>query len=197
VIRWLILSCLSLISCGYVPVGTVHNPSHVTCVLHDSDGFDGRFIPDLQRALLEQGVLCSGSDSQSTLHITLNQNDINQIGYRYDVNPQTQGKTNRLIANEERRIVGADIWVEKEGKTVYGPIHIEAKAQYDFVDPDAINDVSFIDTTGTRVTSLAYSLGQLDAMEGARRISYDVASKKLAENIAFAVSNALEKTTPK
>lgn len=142
----------------------------------------------MQRAFLENGVQIG--NGSYTLHVEFTRDDISQIGYRYDVDPSTQAPTNRLVANEESRTLGARIWVEKGGEILFGPREITGYAQYDFVDPDVVNDVSFVDSSGVRVTSLQYSLGQLDAMEGARRVSEGVASKSLAANIAAAVSMA-------
>ncbi len=189
--RLLLASTLLLVtSCGYAPLAKRYDPMHATCVVHGSDGMDGRLLPTLQRVFLEYDVYTATDMPEYTIHIELGSDDIEQIGFQYDVNPRTQAQVNRLVPNEERRRVTADVWVERNGAVVLDRQTVQASAQYDFVDPDSDRDVVFTDVNGQQVTTLDFSLGQLDAQEGARFVSDDVVTKNLARQIAELIANS-------
>lgn len=74
--------------------------------------------------------------------------------------------------------------VDSCGKPVIGPQTIKAFADYDYVDSNSLQDLSFIDpSTGTRVTSIAFSLGQLDSVGSAGEDALHPIYRQLAQKI--------------
>ena len=98
-------------------------------------------------------------------------------------------RLNRLIPNEARRNITAKVSIvnAKTGVVVFGPTKFQASTDYNFTNPDSYNNLTLVDQNGVRDTVLDYSLGQLDAQEGAQTTSIIPASQILAEKIAQAL----------
>lgn len=93
-----------------------------------------------------------------------------RIGYRYDRDDKSGKRRDNIIGTENRKEITVEVSVidATTNKLIAGPQVIKADAQYDYVDPNSLQDLSFIDpATGKRVTSIAFSLGQLDSVGSA------------------------------
>lgn len=113
------------------------------------------------------------------------------IGYQFDRDPITGHRIHRLIPNEGRREIIVEITLTdtRTQKVLYGPEKISAFGDYDFVDSDSLRDTSFINPRGTRESSLFFSMGQLDSVDGAKATSLDPIYRELALKIVEGISN--------
>lgn len=108
-----------------------------------------------------------------------------RIGYQYDRDPKSGKLRDNVIGIENRRAITVEVSVvDCCGNSVIGPQTIKAFADYDYVDSNSLQDLSFIDpTTGTRVTSIAFSLGQLDSVGSAGEDALNPIYRELAQKI--------------
>ena len=129
-----------------------------------------------------------GAEYSLEVEILKNFNDY--IGYQYD-HLESGALIDRLVPNEGRKSVLVKIGILKVAtqEVVYGPYEIEGSADYDFVNSDTYTDMSFIDSKGVPHSVLAFSLGQLDAEQDARRVTMQGAYKKIAEKIVVGLDN--------
>lgn len=113
------------------------------------------------------------------------------IGYQFDRDPTSGERIHRLVPNEGRREITVEIHLTdtRTQKIIYGPVKISAFGDYDFVDSDSLRDTSFINPAGVRESSLFFSLGQLDSINGAQRASLDPIHRRLALKIVEGISN--------
>ena len=99
---------------------------------------------------------------------------------------EIEAKTfNRLVTNEEQHQMRLLVTLvdQDSGEIVRGPSEVKASVYYDFVDPDANNAVA----VRRHLSSLNFSLGQLDSVEGARANSNIPLHTLLARKIASAL----------
>lgn len=113
------------------------------------------------------------------------------IGYQFDRDPISGQRIHRLVPNEGRREMTVEITLTdtRTQKVVYGPVKVSAYGDYDFVDSDSLRDTSFINGSGARESSLFFSMGQLDSIDGAKATSLDPIYRSLALKIVEGISN--------
>lgn len=113
------------------------------------------------------------------------------IGYQFDRDPISGQRIHRLVPNEGRREITVEILLTdtRTQKVVYGPAKISASGDYDFVDSDSLRDTSFINTAGARESSLFFSMGQLDSINGAQATSLNPIHRHLSLKIVEGISN--------
>ncbi len=110
------------------------------------------------------------------------------IGYLRDRTPTGELKPN-ILPVEARQTIAAKVQLTSTTtkKVIWGPEVITASIDFDFVDQDAINDLSFIDSSGNRQSVLSFSLGQLEsfpsAEKAARKSLYKAISQKIIDAI--------------
>ncbi|MDN3509565.1 MAG: hypothetical protein P0S93_06115 [Candidatus Neptunochlamydia sp.] len=111
------------------------------------------------------------------------------IGYQFD--RISNQRIHRLVPNEGRREITVEILLTdtRTQKVVYGPAKISASGDYDFVDSDSLRDTSFINAAGARRSSLFFSMGQLDSINGAQATSLDPIHRRLSLKIIEGISN--------
>jgi hypothetical protein len=120
--------------------------------------------------------------------ILKNQNEY--IGYQYD-HLESGVLIDRLVPNEGRRkvLVKVQIVNSHTHQVVYGPYEIEGNSDYDFVNSDTYTDLSFIDSVGKTYSVLPFSLGQLDAPQGAIDAALHGAYQEIAEKVLVGLQN--------
>jgi hypothetical protein len=120
--------------------------------------------------------------------ILKNQNDY--IGYQYD-HLESGALIDRLVPNEGRRkvLVRLQIVNSQTHQVLYGPYEIEGNADYDFVNSDTYTDLAFVDSVGKTYSVLPFSLGQLDAQQGATNAALHGAYQEIAEKILAGLQN--------
>lgn len=113
------------------------------------------------------------------------------IGYQFDRDPISGKRIHRLVPNEGRREITVEILLTdtRTQKIIYGPVRISASGDYDFVDSDSLRDTSFINAAGARESSLFFSMGQLDSINGAQATSLDPIHRRLSLKIVEGISN--------
>lgn len=187
--RFNLLLCFSLAACGYrwqpdYPEG-IRPTISVPFVLGDEDGM---LTTEVIHALSASGivdVLAFGGDYSLQISVIGEENE--KIGFRID--PQkVDGKVKKnLLASEGRRTMTIEATLCKDGEMACGPYRITADAEYDYVDGDSIQDLTFVNPAGTAVTVLPFSLGQLESLESAQQ----TATKPLYGHLAQKVVDAI------
>jgi hypothetical protein len=124
------------------------------------------------------------------LVVTMGSAQNQTIGFRRD--PQKIGSKikKNLLADEGRKTVQVEAIVFR-GETeevVYGPYLLSADAEYDYVDGDSIEDLTFTTLNGETVTVLPFSLGQLEPIESAEEGVSSPLFRKIAQKMVDAIS---------
>jgi hypothetical protein len=94
-----------------------------------------------------------------------------------------------LVGSEGRRFIAVEATL-LEGKSdtvACGPFHIEADCDFDYVDGDSIQDLTFVNPEGIVQTVLPFSLGQLESIEAAQEASARPLNVQIAEKIVDAI----------
>lgn len=124
-----------------------------------------------------------------TLEIKIEGEETDKIGFRID--PQkVDGKVRKnLLAIEGRRTMTIEATLCSKGEVIHGPYFITANADYDYVDGDSIQDLTFVNSAGQTVTVLPFSLGQLEPSESAALAATRPLYRKLAQKVVDAISS--------
>ena len=183
--KTLLLSmCLLFSSCGYHFPGASNPSIAVPYVKGDTSGV---FTDLLVRELEMRGWLDYSSDAPYTLETKIVRDDKEQIGWRYDRDPTNANLKDRLRPTEGKRTIAVLVTLKNEqtGEIIFGPKKVTADVDYDYVNFDTITDLAFTPAPGAPLTSvLAFSLGQLDSVEGAQRAALKPLYRKLSILIA-------------
>ncbi len=104
-----------------------------------------------------------------TLEVAVINDGNERIGYRYDRNPSSGKRRQNIIATESRRNLTVEVKLidSYTHETIIGPVQVKARADYDYVDSNSVRDLTFTNSGGAAQTVIDFSLGQLDAIEGA------------------------------
>jgi hypothetical protein len=181
---WLVLLSV-LASCGY----QWQTESRPTLSIPFAQGDeDGAFTAEVIRSLSASGlvdIVPAKGDYQLALTFLDTQNET--IGYRID--PQkVDGKVrHNLQACEGRKTIALEATLYKGDEVAYGPFHLVADADYDYVDGDSIQDLTFTNPHGT-FTVLPFSLGQLEPIDAAQEAAGRPLYNRLAQKVVDAIS---------
>lgn len=121
-----------------------------------------------------------------TLLVKVKESNNDRIGYRYDRDPLSGKLRDNVIGIENRRTLRVEVSVKDPytGDLILGPETIQAFGDYDYVNPESLQDLSFIDpSNGKRTTSIAFSLGQLDSVGSAGEDVLSLIYQKIAKQI--------------
>lgn len=133
--------------------------------------FEGKLTDELIRQLAASGEFTPvQTHGDYTLKVKVISNVNEKIGYRHHRDDTTGRIRKRLMPTEDRRIITTEVTLidESIGEIIIGPEIVEGTAEYDYVDPDSIRELSFIGPNGKKQVVLDFSLGQLDSIEGAQ-----------------------------
>ncbi len=179
---------LFLSACGY------HFDNHekiAICVPYVVGDYEGELTDALARAISRTpNFRYASGEGDWILKAKITQVENQRIGFRYDLDPKNGKLRDNIIGTENRKEIFVEFSVisAATGKLVVGPQTIRGQADYDYVDPNSLQDVSFIDpATGTRVTSIAFSLGQLDSVGTAGEDAIYPIYDRLAQTIVDGV----------
>lgn len=147
----------------------------VNCVLSD----------ELVKAIATSGIYrytsCGG---ELELKVMVIEEKRVPIGWKYQ--KEVSGKLkDELIGTEARLEMLATVSLvhRSTGDSIWGPISFSSSIDYDYYEPDCIEDLSFVMPPYGRQTSVQFSLGQLDSFEGAHTGATSFLSKELAKKI--------------
>lgn len=175
--------CSFFSSCGYRLSGT-KEPVAIQIPLIKGD-LDGALTGAIAKELGATGdFVYVNSKGKYQLDVTILEDKTEHIGYEYDRQPISMEIITRLMPNEGRRTMKVSVSLVDRilKKSVFGPIEVFASTSYDFVNPNTLYDLSFTQN-GALVATLPFSLGQLDAEEGAIEVSKESLSQNMAKRI--------------
>jgi len=175
---------LGLAGCGYQTERGEKIAISVPYVVND---YEGALTEALARAISRTANFNYTQDEGDwILKAKVLRTNNDRIGYRYDRDDKSGKLRDNIIGTENRKEMSVEVSVisAATGKLIAGPQIIKADAEYDYVDPNSLQDLSFIDpATGRRATSIAFSLGQLDSVGTAGEDATYPIFKKLAQKI--------------
>jgi hypothetical protein len=183
-----------LTGCGYrfspdFPEG--HRPTLVVPYATGDD--DGIFTSELIRTLTSSGIAnVQRAHGDFLLQIKLVNGPNQTVGYRRDKQKVSGEIRKNIVACEGRRSLSAEVTLFEgsSDKIAAGPYTISADADYDYVDGDSIQDLTFINTSGIPTTVLPFSLGQLESFESAHEAAGRPLYEKLSQKIADTIFSA-------
>lgn len=190
--KWgLFFSFLALCSgCGYHFQGGVKDDPSTISVSYIKGDDSGRMNAMLGYQLATLPHLEYRKDGGVLdLQVTLLGDDDQRIGYRYDRNPSTGRRRKNIVGIENRRIVVAEVKLvdTRTEKVLMGPVQIVGRADYDYIDPNSIRDLTFTNSEGKTATVMNFSLGQLDSVEGGHDDAGVAVYRQLAQKIGDAL----------
>lgn len=120
-----------------------------------------------------------------TLEVNIVSDDDDRIGYRYDRSPSSGRRRKNIVGIENRRLSTVEVRVihEPTEEVLLGPIRVKGRADYDYIDPNSIRDLTFTNAAGVTQTVMNFSLGQLDSVEGAHDDAGDPVYEQIAQVI--------------
>jgi hypothetical protein len=182
-------------SCGYhlggeESVQRLQNTS--LSIPYVQNDIDGQLTDELIKTFAASGIFTyQATNGSLELRVEIIRQDNACIGWKYNRN--VNGKRNKdLICTEGRRLIDAEVtFVDTlNDEVLLGPIIVQADLDFDYYEPDSIRDLSFITSSGKRVTSVDFSLGQLDSTEGAYDASFLPLTRLLAKKILDLILHA-------
>ena len=182
------MSSLFLTACGYY----TGNMEETLSVPYFNGDTNGTLTDTVIKALAtSENYRYTDQKGNFLLEGTIISDTNENIGYQFDRDPTSGQRIHRLVPNEGRREITVEIILTdtRTQKVIHGPIKVSAYGDYDFIDSDSLRDASFIDAAGTRESSLFFSMGQLDSIDGAKATSLDPIHRNLALKIVEGISN--------
>ncbi len=186
----LLLSSLS--GCGYqwsrdLPLG--YRP--VIAVPFIPGDEEGMLTGEIISRLASSGLAkVSTSKGDYRLSLTILGNCNSQIGYRRDPQKIKNEIQKNLLPTELRKTMDVEVTLF-HGNTqniAYGPYKISAWADFDYVDGDSYQDLTYKDPSGIRKPVLPFSLGQLEDRASAELAAVKPLYSKLAQKIVDVIS---------
>ena len=186
--RWfLTVAAFFLSACGYrlASDGESSYASTVSVPYVKGDT-SGKLTDYLVRELEMRGRLNYGDDAALLLEAKIVRNQKEEIGWRYDRKGTNSNRESRLRPTENKQIMAVEVTIKDNttGEVLFGPQKVEARVDYDYVNFDTITDLAFTPPGGPLTSILAFSLGQLDAVQGAQTAALEPLYQKLAILIA-------------
>ncbi len=179
-----LLGLILLCGCGYRYDG---QDKVSVCVPYVVGDFEGELTDAIIEALSQTANFrYTRGDGDWILKANVKGAKNDRIGYRRDRRDKSGKRRRNVIGTENRQAISVEISIVNAttGKLILGPQTIRADADYDYVDPNSLQDLSFIDpATGNRTTSIAFSLGQLDSVGSAGQDAIYPIYKRLAQKI--------------
>lgn len=148
---------------------------------------DGTLTSEVIRTLTASGIADVDSlEGDFRLKIAILQSDNQTVGYRYDKQKVSGEIKKNIVGREGRRSLTAEVTLYKgSSETIAeGPYKITVDADYDYVDGDSLQDLTFINSQGIPTVVLPFSLGQLESIDAAQEASSKPLYRKLAQKIA-------------
>jgi len=145
----------------------------------------GKFTNELTKQLSASGAFrCVQNGGDLILKVRIFSDGSEKIGFRYDRVNKTGELKKRLIPVENRRLISAEVQLIHSAteEVLLGPLTVKADAEYDYQDPNSIDDLA-VETSFGLVPSVSFSLGQLDSIEGAQDAVATPLYRHLAEKI--------------
>jgi hypothetical protein len=163
--------CACLVGCGYHfdPATSSSSERIAINIPYIKGDHEGVLLSALAQAMGESGAfeyVYSGGNCALSISIISDSDD--RIGYRYDRNPTNGTLRDNIVGTENRRTLAATIQLVDENtqEILLGPETVQVNADYDYFDGNSIRDLVVFQQPDLQ-TTLSFSLGQLDSVEGA------------------------------
>ncbi len=113
-----------------------------------------------------------------------------QIGYRRDPQYIRGAVSTNLVASEGRSSVQVNVTLfhKHTDEIAFGPYLLTADSEYDYVDGDSFQDLTFVSSSGQLTEVLPFSLGQLESIESAREAASRPLYHRLAQKVVDVIS---------
>jgi hypothetical protein len=151
----------------------------------------GVLTAEIASALADAGLArISSQNPQYRLHVSILKQNNETIGFRRDQQKVHAGVKKNLLATEGRRYLETEV-IFYRGDTdeiAWGPYHLKTDANYDYVDGDSIQDLTFFSPAGVLTPVLPFSLGQLESIESAQEAATLVLYRRLAKKVVDVIS---------
>jgi len=179
-----------LSSCGY-HLGRSANSEIISVeVPYVEEDMYGLLTNELVKSITNSSVMhYQSNNADYELRVKILTNATDKIGYKYDTNNEGQ-RTKNIRPTEGRCSLIAEVQLInlKTREIKFGPLKVTSDSEFDYVDQDSLNDLSFIDPLGNRTTVLSFSLGQLESIDSAREAALKPLFEQLAKKIVDAIS---------
>jgi hypothetical protein len=179
------LFLLILNSCGYKLAC-----NKTICIPFVFDDCYGNFTNEIIKVVSKSNCLSySNYRADYTLKIKVVNLNHETVGFRKDQEKDFTIKNN-IIASEGRltATVCISILDNKTCKLCFGPKEVTSYVDYDYVDENSLQDLSFINQSNQRITVLDFSIGQLESEESARNAAKEPLFKELSKKIIDVIS---------
>lgn len=147
---------------------------------------DGTLTKEIIRTLVSSGIAYVRPDKGDyRLGVKVLSYQNQTVGYRKDRQKVTGEIRKNIVGCEGRNTVTveATLYEKESDQVAFGPYTISAEVDYDYVDGDSLQDLTFINQEGNRIPVLPFSLGQLESVEAAQEASHRPLNEKLAKKI--------------
>ena len=186
-VRFCILVSSFLASCGY-HFESEETPQVVRTITvpYAKGDAEGKLTTALIEQLSSSGYFeCLHSGGELLLSLVVVSDNLDKIGYRYERHGPTGKRRRHLMPVENRRTVTAQISLidTRTDALLLEPTKVTADVEYDYIDSNSIRELVFINDKGKPQRTISFSLGQLDAIEGAQDDSDKLVYKRLAQKI--------------
>jgi len=180
------LLVLLTFSCGY---HFEQGPSKTISVSYSTGDQEGELTNALAFAVAQvPGLTYVRNGGELCLEVKMLSTSDDKIGFRYDRKDKSGKRRRNLIATENRKILRAEVTLyDACGQCLMGPMIAEADAYYDYADQNSLRDLSLVDAGKENVSSVSFSLGQLDTIDGAKQDAYSPAYRELALKIVTGI----------
>ena len=184
----LVLSLL-LVSCEYRWHPDYPNDFKPTVSIPYVTGDENGFLTaEVAEALSRSGLVdVVSSNADYRLEISIVSCSIETVGYRVDPQKVDGEIRHNLVATEGRKNLTIEASLFEGCELVYGPYCISGDGDYDYVDGDSIQDLTFVNPAGQLITVLPFSLGQLEPNESAQEAVTTPIYSQLAQKIVDAI----------
>lgn len=178
--------------CGYRWTPTYPEGERPTLMIPFVTGDEeGTLTSELVSAFASSGLVKVTPDfGDYRLVVTIAKLQNETVGFRRDRQKIGSKIKKNLLADEGRKTleVEATLFRGDTDEIAYGPYRLSAEADYDYVDGDSIQDLTFTTADGDTTTVLPFSLGQLEPIESAQEGSNAPLFRKLAQKMVDAIS---------
>jgi hypothetical protein len=187
---WIFFLLLLVTGCGYHWQGDHPHLPTITVPYAKGDE-DGSLTGEIIETISTSGVAkVKNREADYRLQVEILDNQIDQIGYRRDPQKIKNKIKKNLLASENRRTlkIQATLFRGQTDEIAFGPYLLTADADYDYIDGDSFQDLTFINSDGILTTVLPFSLGQLESIESAQEAATKPIFRKISKKIVDVIS---------
>lgn len=179
-----------LTSCGYRFEEKSHANRPTISIAYVSGDQTGLLTHFLVKELSSSGYFqYANNDAELKLSVKILDKSNSVIGYRHDrFNDGSFRKTVMPTEGREKVVVEVSILSSASNNVVLGPYQITTDSDYDFVEKDTLDDLSFVDPLGNRIKVLPFSIGQLEAIESAQTAALTPLYRQVAQKVIDLIS---------